>query len=110
MACGLSLRDSLLPQLLPFTEFEHREMCCLSSLVQGNVRAASRQLLEACVLHSGRLWPCPGAAPQPVSRCTLLISSGLGTKNQQVLKFQMIVEHVTTYALTIPDASKMTGL
>ena len=107
MACGLSIGDSLLPQVLHFADFEAHEMRRLSSLVQEDVKAASRELLEACVLHTGRLWFGQRAAPQSVSQCTRLVSSGVANKNQEVLEFRMMDRHPTAYLLTIPDAGEI---
>lgn len=107
MACGLSTQDSLLPQLLHFSDFESGEMRRLNSLVQKDVKAASRELLEACVLHNGRSWLCFRALQRPVSRCIRLISSGVARRNQEVLKFRCLDGRSKTYLLTMPDAGKI---
>lgn len=107
MACGLSTQDTLLPQLLQFSDFESGEMRCLNSLVQKDVKAASRELLEACVLHNGRSWLCFRALQRPVSWCIRLISSGVAKRNQEVLKFRCLNGHSKTYLLTMPDAGKI---
>ena len=107
MACGLSTEDNLLPQLLHFSDFESGEMRRLNNLVQKDVKAASRELLEACVLHNGRSWLCFKTLQRPVSRCIRLISSGVAKRNQEVLKFHCLNRHSNTYLLTIPDAGKI---
>lgn len=107
MTCGLSVEDSLLPQLLHFADFESGEIRRLSSLVQEHVKAASREILEACVLHSSRSYFCLRAAPRPVSRCTRHVLSGIAKRSQEVLKFRMMDGRATAYLLSIPGAGKL---
>ena len=110
MACGLTIQDSLLAQLLQFSDFESCEIRRLSGIVRADVKAASRDLLEACVLHSsGRSW-LSLAREQPVNRCTRLISSAIARKGREVFKFRMLDGHGTVYLLTLPTAGKTLGL
>ncbi len=105
-ACGLSPSDSLLPELLQFTTFESCEMRCLSSMVQANVKAASRELLEACVMHrDGRAWLRRDriTKERATSRCTSLISSSSTRKEQVVRRFHMLDGCHTVFELTIPS-------
>lgn len=105
-ACGLSASDSLLPELLQFSTFESCEMRCLSSMVQADVKAASRELLEACVMHrDGRAWLRLNRTTKAraTSRCTSLISSSSTRKEQVVRRFHMLDGCHTVFELTIPS-------
>ena len=108
-ACGLSPSDSLLPELLQLTTFESCEMRCLSSVVQADVKAASREMLEACVMHSGSAWLRRDRitkVQRATSRCTSLISSSSTRKEQIVRRFHMLDGCHTTFELTIPSRGK----
>ncbi|DBA85351.1 TPA: hypothetical protein ACH3X2_006032 [Trebouxia sp. C0005] len=105
-ACGLSASDSLLPELLQFSTFESCEMRCLSSMVQADVKAASRELLEACVMHrDGRAWLRLNRTTEAraTSRCTSLISSSSTRKEQVVRRFHMLDGCHNVFELTIPS-------
>ncbi|DBA94984.1 TPA: hypothetical protein ACH3X1_002509 [Trebouxia sp. C0004] len=109
-ASGLSASDSLLPQLLQFSTFESCEMRCLSSMVQADVKAASRELLEACVMHrDGRAWLRLNRTTQAraTSRCTSLLSSSSTRKEHVVRRFHMLDGcHTVVFELTIPSSGK----
>ncbi len=108
-ACGLSPSDSLLPELLQLTTFESCKMRCLSSMVQADVKAASREMLEACVMHSGSAWLRRDRitkVQRATSRCTSLISSSSTRKEQIVRRFHMLDGCHTTFELTIPSRGK----
>jgi len=108
-ASGLSTSDSLLPELLQFSTFESCEMRCLSTMVQADVKAASRELLEACVTHrDGRAWLGLNRTTKSraTSRCTSLISSSSTRKEQVVRRFHMLDGCRTVFELTIPSRGK----
>ena len=74
MASGLTIRDSLLAQLLPCPQFGSDEMRLLRQLAQEDVTAASRELLEACVLHSSTRCQWGQRVAQPVTWSTRMVS------------------------------------
>ena len=81
-------------------------MRCLSSMVQADVKAASRELLEACVMHrDGRAWLRRDriTKERATSRCTSLISSSSTRKEQVVRRFHMLDGCHTVFELTIPS-------
>lgn len=106
MASGLSVRDSLLAELLHFPDFNCGEMRLLIKMAQEDVKAASRELLEGCVLYSGSRFKFGDRAPQRVTRTTRLISHASILRHEKGIMFRMQDNCCTSYLLTIPSLGK----
>ena len=106
MASGLSVKDRLLPKLLQFPSFDYGEMRYLSSLVQADVKAAFRELLEACFLYThgrAQLTFDQNSRSGSTSRDTKLICDMSTRKEQTVERFYMMGGCRTDFVLTIPS-------
>lgn len=110
LASGLSVRDSLLPQLLQFPQFESEEIRLVNQLAQQDVKAASREVLEACVLHRSTGGFMAHRTAHPVTRCTRMLSRSAiqrqAEKDEKGFRFRMRDASFSAYLLTIPSRGK----
>lgn len=110
IACGLTIGSSLLPQLFPY--FEHAERRALLDVVKANITGASRELLEACVLHGDGAsgYRYNNSDVNKMTRITTLLYVLRPWKqDKDVMTFVMWGARRSEFALTIPDRGKPHG-
>ncbi|KAL3163264.1 hypothetical protein ABBQ32_009661 [Trebouxia sp. C0010 RCD-2024] len=92
-------------------QFDSDEVRLLNQLAQEDVKAASRELLEACVLHrsTGCCWGNRIADKKvhPVTRCTRMLSRSAiqrqAEKDEKGFRFGMRDASFSAHLLTIPN-------